>query len=81
MAGDTAMDEPLTAPAQGAIERLGVGFPETDQESVAVPPLLIVDGDATKSEMLGATSGAWVVALIAADWAETFPAASNAATE
>jgi hypothetical protein len=35
------------------MERLGAGFPETDQESVEEPPPVIVEGDAPKREIEG----------------------------
>ena len=58
MPGDTPIEDPLTAPIPGAIHKLGAGFPETVQESVEEPPLLIVEGEALKTEITGATAGA-----------------------
>jgi hypothetical protein len=78
--GDTTNEVPVTAPTPLSIKRLGAGFPETVHESVEVPPLLTVEGEALNTEIVGATAWAGVVALAGADCPDTFPAASKAAT-
>jgi hypothetical protein len=74
------IEEPLTEPIPGAIDRLGAGLPETVQERVEEPVLVIVGGVAVNAEMEGATAWLNVVALAEEDCAETFVAASTAAT-
>jgi hypothetical protein len=62
------------------MNKLGAGLPETDQESVEEPALVMLDGDALNEEIAGATVGVKVVALADVDWAERLVAPSNAAT-
>lgn len=52
--GETVIDEPETG--EPLRVRVGVGFPETDQESVLDWPLVIFDGEGEKEEMVGLTS-------------------------
>ena len=65
--GETMIEEPLTEPIPGAIDRLGAGLPETVQERVEEPALVRLEGEAVNAEIVGATGGAKVVALAEAD--------------
>jgi hypothetical protein len=76
---DAMVERPLTGPTPLSMNKLGAGLPETVQESVEEPALVMLDGDALNEEIAGGTLGVKVVALAVVDWPETLVAASNAA--
>jgi hypothetical protein len=77
-AGDTEVEVPVTAPTPLLIDSVGAGVPVTVHAKVDDCPCAMVAGEAVNAVMAGAAP--LVVAEAELDWADTFPAASTAAT-
>jgi hypothetical protein len=72
------MELPVTVPMPLSIDRAGIGVPVTVQANIVDCPRVMDDGVSVNAVMAGAA--ALVVAEAELDWADTFPAASTAAT-
>jgi hypothetical protein len=69
--GLTETEVPETVPTPLLMDRVGVGFPETDQDRVDDLPETIDVGEAVKETIVGATVAGVTVTVT---WAVLFPA-------